>query len=256
MMYRVVLPPVVAVVTVLLVMRVVVLQMVGRAAGDATVHGNEPLLGLLEDPVKRNSIEVVQRLMVLLVLRIVRVMQGVMVLLVMRMMRVLEAMPRGMVPLVRPMVSAGVAMGAGGGGDACGDGAAGDVTVDGGAGNADGDGPVGDATGYGAAVDADGEGAVGDAPGDGEADDAEVRVLHAMQRVMVPLVVGMVGVLEVMPWFLLEDSGKGNIVEAGVCDGEGAVSDAPRDGATGDADGEGAAGDSRTWGRRCRRCPC
>ena len=67
-----------------------------------------------------------------------------------------------------------------------------------------------------------------------------VRVLQVMQRVMVPLVMWMMGVLEVMLWFLLVDPGKRNSGEVGGGDGEGAVLDAPGDGVTGDTDGEGA----------------
>ena len=156
-MYRVVVPPVVAMVTVWLVMQLLVLQMVRGAAGDAAMPGSGPFLGLLEDLVKRNSIEVVQPLMVLLVLRIVGMMHRVMVLLVM------------------PMVSSGGAMGGGAGGDAGDDDASGYVKGDGGVGNADGQGAVDDATGDGAAGDADVEGAIGDAPGDGEADDARAE---------------------------------------------------------------------------------
>ena len=75
-----------------------------------------------------------------------------------------------------------------------------------------------------------------------------VRVLQVMQLVIVPVVVGMVGAVEVAPWLLLE----GNIIEVCAGDGEGAVGDAPGDGATGDVDGEGAAGDVRTGVRRRR----
>ena len=79
-----------------------------------------------------------------------------------------------------------------------------------------------------------------------------VRVLQVMQRGMVLLVVGMMWVLEVTPWFLLEGSRKGNIIEVVGGDGEGAVGDVLADGATDEADGQGAAGDARTGARCCR----
>ena len=58
---------------------------------------------------------------------------------------------------------------------------------------------------------------------------------------MVPLVMGMVAVLEVMVWFMHEDPGKSipNSIVVGGGGGEGAVGDAPGDGATDDANGEG-----------------
>ena len=68
----------------------------------------------------------------------------VMVVLVVSTMRLLEAINWVMVPLVKPMVSAGVAMGCGAGGD----GAAGDVTGECAAGDADGKGAVGEDTGW------------------------------------------------------------------------------------------------------------
>ena len=153
MMYGVLVPLVVVVVTMLLVMQPVVLQMAKGAAGDAVVSGSGDrdmdtsglLLGLLGDPGKRNSIQAAQRLMALLVLRMVRVMHRLMVLLVMPMVTVREGMHREMVPLVTPMVRAGVATGGGAAGDAGDDGAVGDVTGDEDAGNGDGEGVVGDA---------------------------------------------------------------------------------------------------------------
>ena len=61
-------------------------------------------------------------------------------------------------------------------------------------GDAGGDCLAGDVTGDSEAGNADGEGAVGDAPTDGEAYAAGGKVL----LVMVPLVMGMVEVLEVI----------------------------------------------------------
>ena len=103
-------------VTKLLVMQPVVLQTVGGTAGDAAVLANGPVLGPRVDPVR------------------------VMVVLVVGMVRSLEAMHLVIVPLVRPIMSAGVAMGGGAGGGAGGDGTAGDVTGECAAGDADGEG--------------------------------------------------------------------------------------------------------------------
>ena len=93
---------------------VVVLQMVSGVAGDVAVLGNRPFLGLRRDR------------------------HQVMVVLVVWMLRLWEAFDRVMVPLVRPMVSAGVAMGGGASGNC----AAGDVTGECAAGAADGEGAV------------------------------------------------------------------------------------------------------------------
>ena len=106
--------------TVVLVMQPVVLQIVGGTAGDAAVLRNGPVLALLVDP------------------------DRVMPVLVVSMVRLLEVMHWVMVPLVRPMVSAGVAMGGGAGGDS----AAGDVTGEFAAGDADCKRAVGEITGY------------------------------------------------------------------------------------------------------------
>ena len=67
-----------------------------------------------------------------------------MVVLVVSTLRLLEAMHWVMVPLVRPMVSAGVAIGGGAGGD----GAAGDVTGECPGGDANGEAAVGEGTGW------------------------------------------------------------------------------------------------------------
>ena len=99
--------------------------------------------------------------------------------------------------------------------------------------------------GDGAASDADSEGAVGDAPGDGEADDAGGEVAAGDAGGDGAVVLGMVGALEVMPWFLLEDPGKENIIEVGGGYGEGAVGDALDDDAAGDAAGDGGSGAAR-----------
>ena len=69
--------------TVVLVMQPAVLQMRKGTAGDTAVLGNGPVLGLRVDPIR------------------------VTVVLVLSMVRLLEAMHWLMVPLVRPMVSAG-----------------------------------------------------------------------------------------------------------------------------------------------------
>ena len=110
--------------TVLLLMQPVVLQIVGGTAGDVTVLGNGPVLGLRVDPVR------------------------VMVVRVVPMVRLREEMHWVMVPPMRPMVSAGVAMGGGAGCDAGGDGAARDVTGECGAADADGEGALGEGRGW------------------------------------------------------------------------------------------------------------
>ena len=94
-------------------MQPVVLQMVGGTAGDAAVPGRT--FPWTSDRPRQ-----------------------VMVVLVVSMVRLLEALHWVMVPLVRPMVSAGVAMGGGAGGDR----AAGDATGECAAGDANGEGAV------------------------------------------------------------------------------------------------------------------
>ena len=94
--------------------------MVAGTAADAAVLRNESVLGLRVNPVR------------------------VMVVLVLSMVRLLKAMHWVMVPLVRPMVRTGVAMGCGAGGD----GAAGDVTGECAACDADSEGAVGEGIGW------------------------------------------------------------------------------------------------------------
>ena len=102
------------------VMQPVVLQMVVGTAGDSAGPGSGCILGLQVDPVR------------------------VMLVLVVSTVRLLEALHWVMVPLVRLMVSANVAMGGDGGGD----GAAGDVTGECAAGESDGEGAVGEGIGW------------------------------------------------------------------------------------------------------------